>query len=179
MSPRHSTACFRPLLWPGLALHTGRLRAPRERCGPHLVAGQNLAVRLLHLAQLSQEVPTGSRASHACLHNLNPHWIHFRVRQARRTPELALGAHGVGRPELHAVDCRLRLPLAGQVAAHHLVLVVLVPALRADRAASARRRRASRAAASRQATALCRRSVQRTCTIVASLRLHTPPCSFL
>lgn len=45
-------------------------------------------------------------------------------------PELRLCAHGVCSPELHSVYCGLGLLVCGQVAAHHLVLVVLVATLR-------------------------------------------------
>lgn len=44
-------------------------------------------------------------------------------------PELALGTHGILGPHLHAIDCRTGIVLSGQVAAHHLVLVVLEVAL--------------------------------------------------
>lgn len=46
------------------------------------------------------------------------------------SPELALGLHGILGPHLHAVEGGAGIRLSGQVAAHHLVLVVLEKALR-------------------------------------------------
>ncbi len=46
------------------------------------------------------------------------------------SPELALGTHGILSPHLHAVEGGVGIGLSGQVAAHHLVLVVLEKALR-------------------------------------------------
>lgn len=48
------------------------------------------------------------------------------------SPELALGADIVLGPQLHAVHRGLGILLRGQVAAHHLVLVVLESSLRAN-----------------------------------------------
>lgn len=46
------------------------------------------------------------------------------------SPELALGTHGILSPHFHAVEGGGGICLCGQVAAHHLVLVVLEVALR-------------------------------------------------
>ncbi len=46
------------------------------------------------------------------------------------SPELALGTDGILSPHLHAVEGGVGIGLSGQVAAHHLVLVVLEKALR-------------------------------------------------
>ena len=48
---------------------------------------------------------------------------------APRSPELALGTHGILGPHLHAVEGGAGIRRGGQVAAHHLVLVVLEVAL--------------------------------------------------
>lgn len=46
------------------------------------------------------------------------------------SPELALGTHGILGPHLHAVEGGAGIGISGQMAAHHLVLVVLEKALR-------------------------------------------------
>ena len=52
-----------------------------------------------------------------------------RTSQTRASPELRPRAYRVCCPKLHPVHCRLGLLLCRQVAAHHLVLVVLVATL--------------------------------------------------
>lgn len=58
-----------------------------------------------------------SMVSPCTLHGRNPELAHL--------PELALGAHGVRSPHLHAVDGGARVIGGGVVAPHHLVLVEL------------------------------------------------------
>lgn len=50
----------------------------------------------------------------------------------KHSPELAPGTHVVLGPHLHAVEGWVGISVSGQVAAHHLVLVVLEVALRSS-----------------------------------------------
>ena len=124
--------------------------APGVQPVDHLVHRQNLAVSLLHTAQLPQEVPAawagaskgGRRRESVCGGPPNAvptaaacsvcrRLLRYRAHAAEgRSPELALGLDIVLRPDLHAVDGRGGLMLGGQVASDHLVLVPLESALR-------------------------------------------------
>ena len=106
----------------------------------HLIGRQDLAVHLLHLPQLPQEVPERKpgnsqpscpgAAHHAICKEKLLLQQQMNATQCCGAPELRLCAHGVCSPELHSVYCGLGLLLCGQVAAHHLVLVVFIATLR-------------------------------------------------
>ena len=99
----------------------------------YLVDGQDLAVALLNLLQLPQEVPAHSQQQYV---NRRPASKMGKNNPSTRkpegiahidggSPELALGADLVGGPELHAVDLGVLIAGRRQRAPHHLVLMEL------------------------------------------------------
>lgn len=73
---------------------------------------------------------SGDRIEYADASSPPPFSEHSSFLWALGSPELALGADRVLSPQLHAEDGGLGILLSRQMAAHHLVLVVLVSSLR-------------------------------------------------